>query len=156
MDWAIVLEATTIIGRRAKKLRVASATQHKHIVQRFTLSHRKTFLVVEEYNPRIHILLFCPQLYRYDPAGRLTPLEGEEIGWFIAEALAQKAPLRCPWYEPLHAVPADQVLNEPMLTDYDTLVVEPALSPPIIPAAVKHPGLFPSLNAPSVDNQPAN
>jgi hypothetical protein len=48
------------------------------------------------------------------------------------------------------------VLNEPMLSDYDTLVVEPALSPPIIPATVEHQGAFPSLNAPGVDNQSAN
>lgn len=155
-DWAILLEATTIIGTRANKLRVASATQQKNFVQRFTLSHRKTFLIVEEYNPRIHILLFCPQLYQYDEAGRLSPLEGEEIGRFIAQALAQKAPLRHPWYNPLHAVPAEPVLNEPMLSDYDTLVVEPALSAPIVPAAVEHQELVPSFNASGADDLPAN
>ena len=155
-DWAILLEATTIIGTRAKKLRVASAKQQKNVVRRFGLSHRKTFLVIEEYNPRIHILLFCPQLYMFDQGGRLSPLEGEEIGRFIAEALAQKTPLRCPWYDPRYGVPADSLLNEPMPSDYDTLVVEPVLSPPTIPEAVGDQGVFPSLNAPSVDNRPAS
>jgi hypothetical protein len=151
-DWAILLEASTIIGTRVKKLRVASVTQQKKVVQRFTLYRRKTFLVVEEYNPRIHILLFCPQLYQYDQAGRLSPLEGEEIGRFIAEALEQKAPLKCPWYNPRRATPVEAVLGEQMLSEYDTLVIEPALSPPIAPAAVDHQGNLPRLNAPGVDN----
>lgn len=144
-DWAILLEGTTIIGTRADKFRVVSATQQKNVVHRFTLWHRKTFLVIEEYNPRIHILLFCPQLYQYNQADRLSPLGGEEIGRFVAQALAQKAPLRHPWYNPLQAMPAEPVLNEPMLNDYDTLVVEPAPSIPLIPATVEHQGLVPRL-----------
>jgi hypothetical protein len=150
--WAILLEASTIIGTRAKKLRVASATQQKMVVQRFTLNHRKTFLIIEEYNPRIHILLFCPQLYQYDQAGRLSPLEGEEIGRFIADALEQKAPPKCPWYNPLHATPVEAVLNEQMPSEYDTLVIEPALSASIVPAAVDHQEVLPRLNAPGVDD----
>jgi hypothetical protein len=150
--WAVLLEASTIIGTRAKKLRVASATQRKEVVRRFTLNHRKTFLVVEEYNPRIHILLFCPQLYQYDQAGRLSPLDGEEIGRFIAEALEQKAPPKCPWYNPLHATPVDAVLNEQMPSEYDTLVIEPALSPPLAPTAIDRQGVLTRLNAPSVDD----
>lgn len=149
--WAILLEASTIIGTRSGKLRVASATQQKNVVQRFTLNRRKIFLVIEEYNPRIHILLFCPQLYQYDQAGRLRALEGEEMGRFIAEALEKKAPLKCPWYNPLHATPAEAVLNEQMPSEYDTLVIEPALSPPIVPAAVDRQEGLPRLNAPSVD-----
>jgi hypothetical protein len=150
--WAILLEASTIVGARAKKLRVASATQQKKIVQRFTLNQRKTFLVIEEYNPRFHVLLFCPQLYQYDQAGRLSPLDGEGIGRFIAEALEQKAPAKCPWYNPLHATPVEAALNEQMPIEYDTLVVEPALSPPLVPSAVDHQGSRPRLNAPSVDH----
>jgi hypothetical protein len=150
--WAILLEASTIVGARAKKLRVASATQQKKVVQRFTLNHRKTFLVIEEYNPRIHVLLFCPQLYQYDQSGRLSPLDGEGIGRFIAEALEQKAPPKRPWYNPLHATPIEPVLNEQIPSEYDTLVIEPALSPPIVPSAVDHQGGLPRLNAPSVDD----
>jgi hypothetical protein len=155
-DWAILLETNTIIGTPVKKLRVARATQQKNVVRRFTWSHRKTFMVVEEYNPRIHILLFCPQLYQYDQAGRLRPLEGDEIGTFIAQALAQKTSLKCPWYNPAHAVPTEPALNEPMLSDYDTLVVEPALSPSIVPAVVERPGPVPSLNVSGADKLPAN
>jgi hypothetical protein len=150
--WAILLEASTIVGTRTKKLRVASATQQKKVVQRFTLNRRKTFLVIEEYSPRIHILLFCPQLYQYDQAGRLSPLNGEEIGRFIAEALEQKAPPKCPWYNPIHATPVEGVLSVQMPSEYDTLVIEPALSPPIVPNAVDHQAALPRLHAPSVDD----
>jgi hypothetical protein len=150
-DWAILLEATTIIGSRTKVLRVATTTQQKRIVQRFTLSGPKTFLIIEEYNPRIHILLFCPQLYQYDQSGRLIPLGGDEIGKFIAQALAKKVPLRCPWYGPAHASPIQPLLSEPMSGEYDTLVVEPALSASIVPAEVEHQSAVPSLNAPTLD-----
>jgi hypothetical protein len=163
-DWAVLLEATTIVGPRANKFRVSSATQEKNVVQRLAWSrgetflagsHRRTFMVIEDYNPRIHVLLFCPQLYQCDQTGRLSPLNGEEIGRFIAQALAQKAPQRHPWYNPLHAVPTEPVFNEPMPGDYDTLVVEPALSAPLVPAAVEHQDLIPSLNAHSVESLPA-
>jgi hypothetical protein len=37
------------------------------------------FLDVEGYDPRIHAVYFCPQLYKYDTDKALMLLDGEEI-----------------------------------------------------------------------------
>ena len=39
-------------------------------------------------DPRIHAVYFCPQLYKYDADKKLIPLQGEEMGQMIAQALA--------------------------------------------------------------------
>ena len=66
-DWLILLEANTIVGASTDKLRVAQATQERKIVtKRAGLLRKKHFLVVEGYDPRIHAIYFCPQLYTYD------------------------------------------------------------------------------------------
>jgi hypothetical protein len=44
-------------------------------------------LDVERYDPPIHVVYFCPQLYKHDPDKMLVPLQGEEIGKLIAQAL---------------------------------------------------------------------
>ena len=83
-DWVILLEAGTIIGPTPQRIRVARWMQEKKIVKKYDMFLRtKYFIVVEGYNPRIHALYFCPQLFRHD-SGRLVPLEGEEVGLFIA------------------------------------------------------------------------
>jgi len=62
-DWIILLEAGTIIGPSTEKLRVAKATMEKRIVRKYNIFLRKRhYLVLEEYDPRIHALYFCPQL----------------------------------------------------------------------------------------------
>jgi hypothetical protein len=79
-DWVILLEAGTIVGRPTEKLRVAAATLEKKIVTRRNIFLRKThYLVLPEYDPRIHAFYFCPQLYKLDSTNKLIPLEGEEI-----------------------------------------------------------------------------
>ena len=55
---------------------------------------RKHFLVLEGYDPRIHALYYCPQLYKYDGEKRLVPLEGEEIGRLVAKAVQNGARLQ--------------------------------------------------------------
>ena len=86
-DWIILLEAGTIVGPSPDKLRVARSTQEKKIVKKYDLLLRaKHFLYVEGYDPRIHAVYFCPQLYKYDPDKKLVPLQGEEIGKLIAQA----------------------------------------------------------------------
>ena len=77
-DWVILLEAGTIIGPTPQRIRVARWMQEKKIVKKYDM-FPKYFIVVEGYNPRIHALYFCPQLFRHD-SGRLVPLEGEEVG----------------------------------------------------------------------------
>ena len=86
-DWVILLEAGTIVGPSPERLRVARATLEKKVVKKYNILLRAAhFLVVEGYDPRIHAMYFCPQLYRYDPDKKLVPLQGEEIGRLIADA----------------------------------------------------------------------
>ena len=96
-EWIIVLEAGTIVGPSPDKLRVAVATLERKIVKKFDILLRaKRYLVVDGYDPRIHALYFCPQLYKSDSDGTLVALEGEEIGKLLAKlvegAVAQKQP----------------------------------------------------------------
>jgi hypothetical protein len=123
-DWVILLEAGTIVGPSPDKLRVARSTQEKKIVKRYNLFLRaKHFLDVEGYDPRIHAVYFCPQLYKYDPDKKLVPLQGEEMGRLIAQALAGGVKARRPWYEPSEKLPDQSVVNTPN-DQFETLVVE--------------------------------
>ena len=123
-DWVILLEAGTIVGPSPDKLRVARSTQEKKIVKRYNLFLRaKHFLDVEGYDPRIHAVYFCPQLYKYDPDKKLVPLQGEEMGRLIAQALACGVKARRPWYEPSEKLPDQPVVNTPN-DQFETLVVE--------------------------------
>jgi len=123
-DWVILLEAGTIVGPSPDKLRVAKSTLEKKIVKRYDLLLRaKHFLNVEGYDPRIHAVYFCPQLYKYDPDKKLVPLQGEEIGRLIAQALASGVKERRPWYEPSEKLPDQPIINTPK-DQFETLVVE--------------------------------
>jgi hypothetical protein len=82
------------------------------------------FLVVEGYDPRIHAVYFCPQLYKYDSEKKLVPLQGDEIGRLIAKALEGGIVIRRPWYEPAEKLPDQSIISVPLQTDYDSLVVE--------------------------------
>lgn len=66
-DWVILLEAGTIIGPSPERLRVARSTLERKIVKKYNfLLKAKHYLVLEGYDPRIHAVFFCPQLYKYD------------------------------------------------------------------------------------------
>jgi hypothetical protein len=124
-DWVIVLEAGTIIGPSPEKLRVASATVERKVVKRFTsLFKSGRFLVLEGYDPRIHSVYFCPQLYRHDPDKKLVPLSGEEIGELIARALEGGVRQRRPWFEPSEKIPDVPIIAASMETEFDSVVVE--------------------------------
>jgi hypothetical protein len=124
-DWIVLLEAGTIVGPSPERLRVARSTQERKIVTKFNILLKAThFLVVEGYNPRIHAVYFCPQLYRYDHDKKLVPLQGEEIGRLIAQAHEDKVRERRPWYEPSEKAPDQSIISAPMLTEFDTVVVE--------------------------------
>jgi hypothetical protein len=124
-DWVILLEAGTIVGPSPERLRVARSTLERKIVKKYNILMRAAhFLVVEGYDPRIHAVYFCPQLFRYDPDKKLVPLQGEEIGRLIAQALESGVNERRPWYEPSEKMPDQPILSAPMQTDYDTVVVE--------------------------------
>jgi len=86
------------------------------------------------FNPRIHALYFCPQLFRYDDGDRLVPLEGEEIGQLIARAVEAGATERRPWYEPTDKLPEEPLIKSATLGEFDTLVVEMPLKQESLPA----------------------
>src|SRR3954467_15656858 len=77
-DWVILLEAGTIVGPSPERLRVARTTLERKIVTKHSILFKaQDFLVVEGYDPRIHALFFCPQLYKYDADKKLVPLQGD-------------------------------------------------------------------------------
>ena len=123
-DWIVLLEAGTIVGPTPDKLRVARSTQERKIVKKYDIFLRATyFLDLEGYDPRVHVVYFCPQLYKYDPDKKLVPLQGEEIGRLIAHALQGGINERRPWYEPSEKLPAQPVINTPK-AEFESLVVD--------------------------------
>ena len=124
-DWLVVLEAATIVGPSPGKLRVARTTQERKIVKTYNLRMEpEYYLEVEGYDPRIHAVYFCPQLYRYDSDKKLVPLHGEEIGKLIAQAMESGIRDRRPWYAPSDDLPDDPAINGTIESELDTLVVE--------------------------------
>ena len=134
-DWIVVLEAGTITGPTPSKLRVAGATQERTVVKKYDmLMKAQHYLVVDGYNPRIHALYFCPQLYKHDSDRQLVPLQGEEIGALIAQSVERGVNDRRPWYEPAEQFPEQRVIDAPPLTDFDSVVVEMPHAPSSIAA----------------------
>ena len=128
-DWIIVLEAGTIVGPSPDRLRVARATLEKNIVKKYNVLLRpKYYLVVEGYDPRIHALYFCPQLYRSDSDGNLVALQGEEIGRLLAKLVEGAAAQKRPWYDPAEKSPTEPIISTTALSDLDSLVVDSPLS----------------------------
>ena len=124
-DWVILLEAGTIVGPSPERLRVARSTLERKIIKKYNvLMQAKHFLVMDGYDPRIHALYFCPQLFKYDPEKKLVPLQGEEIGRLIAQALESGVNERRPWYEPSEKPPQQPVISAQMPSEFDTVVVE--------------------------------
>jgi hypothetical protein len=126
-DWVILLEAGTIVGPSPERLRVARSTLDRKIVTRYSLFRRaRHFLELEGYDPRIHAVYFCPQLYRYDSDKKLVPLQGDEIGRLIAQSLEAGVAERRPWYGPSEKMPAQPIINPAGATEFDTVVVDMA------------------------------
>src|SRR5437667_7392217 len=124
-DWLILLEAGTIVGPSPERLRVARSTLERKIVKKYNIFLRaQHFLVVDGYDPRIHTMYFCPQLYRYDPDKKLVPLQGEEIGKLIAQSLESGVVERRPWYEPSEKLPDQPIISTPAQSEFDTVVVD--------------------------------
>jgi hypothetical protein len=129
-DWIILLEAGTIVGPSPEKLRVALATTEKKLVAKYDILFRKKhFLIVEGYDPRIHALYFCPQLYKRDADGKLVALGGDEIGKLVAKSIEDGVVKKQPWYHPSNELPPEPIISPSAKTDFDTLVVDfPAVS----------------------------
>ena len=90
-DWVILLEAGTIVGPSPERIRVARSALERKIVKKYNIWFQpEHFLVVEGYDPRIHGVYFCPQLYKYDSEKKLVPLQGDEIGRFDRERAGRR------------------------------------------------------------------
>ncbi|MBR0938513.1 hypothetical protein [Bradyrhizobium jicamae] len=125
-DWLVLLEAATVVGQDRDKLRVALTTQDRKLVKKRRLFRKpEYFLVLDGYDPRIHALYFCPQLYKNED-GSLVPLSGPEIGQLMAQALEGGAIEKSPWYEPADCVPKDPVIKASPGMEFDSLVVDAA------------------------------
>ena len=124
-DWIVLLEAGTIVNRSVEKLRVAAATLEKKIVTKYNIFlRRKHFLVLEGYDPRIHALYFCPQLYKLDSDDKPAPLDGEEIGRLLAQSVRDGVVEKQPWYEPSETLPRGPIIATSVNTHFDSLIVE--------------------------------
>ena len=124
-DWVILLEAGTIVGPSPERLRVARSTLERKVVKKYDSWFRSGyFLIIDGYDPRIHAVYFCPQLYRYDADKKLVPLQGEEICKLIAHAVEGGIAERRPWYEPSEKLPNRPVISTPIQTEFDSLVVD--------------------------------
>jgi hypothetical protein len=124
-DWIVLLEAGTIVGRSAEKLRVAMATLERKIVTKYNIFLRKRhFLVLEAYDPRIHALYFCPQLYKLDSDNKPVALDGDEIGKLLAQSVRDGVVEKQPWYEPSETLPREPIIANTMKTSFDSLIVE--------------------------------
>jgi hypothetical protein len=125
-DWIILLEAGTIVGSSAEVLRVALATKERKIAKKYSaLFQRKYFLVLEGYDPRIHAVYFCPQLYRMDSDKQLVALEGEQIGQLLAQSVQGGVAKREPWYEPSNGIPPERLITNIRKADFDTVIIDP-------------------------------
>ena len=123
--WLIVLEAGTIVGPSPGKLRVVRATQERKLVKKYNLLLRpEYYLEMEGFDPRVHAVYFCPQLYKRDSANNLLPLHGEEIGNLIAQALESRIEERRPWYLPSDNLPTEPAIDGSIEPELDTLVVD--------------------------------
>jgi hypothetical protein len=80
--------------------------------------------VLEGYDPRIHALYYCPQLYRHDADKKLVPLEGEEIGKLVAQAVQNGVVEKQPWYPPSEMLPSSPIVDGNMKLDFDSVVVD--------------------------------
>jgi hypothetical protein len=78
---------------------------------------------LEGYDPRIHALYFCPQLYKYNSDRQLVALEGEEIGRLLAQSVKDGVMKKLPWYEPSNNSPPEPVISPTTKTDFDTMII---------------------------------
>jgi hypothetical protein len=128
-DWIILLEAGTIVGPSAEKLRVATATLERKIVKKYNALLRKQhFLVLDGYDPRIHTLYFCPQLYKVNSDNKLVPLEGEEIGKLVAQSVRDGVVEKRPFYEPEEASPGKPIDATNVSHHFDSLTIREAVT----------------------------
>ena len=122
-DWVVLLEAGTIVGASPDRLRVAKSTLEKKIVKGYNFFLSDALPRCGRTRSTNSRRVFLSSLYKYDPDKKLIPLQGEEIGRLIAQALASGVKARRPWYEPLEKLTTQPVVSAPK-DQFDTLVVD--------------------------------
>jgi hypothetical protein len=128
-DWIILLEAGTIVGPSAEKLRVAAATLERKIVKKYNaFLQRQHYLVLDGFDPRIHTLYFCPQLYKLSSDNKLVPLEGDEIGKLVAQSVRDGVVEKRPFYEPEEASPGKPIDATNVSDHFDSLTIREAVT----------------------------
>jgi len=128
-DWIILLEAGTIVGPSAEKLRVAAATLERYIVKKYNeFFWRQHYLVLDAFDPRIHTLYFCPQLYKLSSDNKLVPLEGDEIGKLVAQSVRDGVVEKRPFYEPEEASPGKPIDATNVSDHFDSLTIREAVT----------------------------
>jgi hypothetical protein len=128
-DWIILLEAGTIVGPSAEKLRVAAATLERKIVKKYNAFFRRQhYLVLDGFDPRIHTLYFCPQLYKLSSDNKLVPLEGDEIGKLVAQSVRDGVVEKRPFYEPEEASPGKPIDATNVSDHFDSLTIREAVT----------------------------
>jgi len=128
-DWIILLEAGTIVGPSAEKLRVAAATLERKIVKKYNaFLRRQHYLVLDGFDPRIHTLYFCPQLYKLSSDNKLVPLEGDEIGKLVAQSVRDGVVEKRPFYEPEEASPGKPIDATNVSDHFDSLTIREAVT----------------------------
>lgn len=136
-DWLVLLEAATIVGHQRDKLRVALTTQERKLIKKRKFFRKpELFLVLDGYDPRIHALYFCPQLYKNED-GELVALSGQEIGQLMARALEGGAIEKPPWYAPSDGAPKEPVIKSSPEMEFDSLVVDAPSAKVNRPAALR-------------------
>jgi Mrp family chromosome partitioning ATPase len=136
-DWLILLEAATIVGHQREKLRVALTTQARKLIKKRKLFGKpELFLDLDGYDPRIHALYFCPQLYKNED-GELVALSGQEVGQLMARALEGGSIERPPWYEPSDGASKEPVIKSSHEMEFDSLVVDAPSAKANKPAALR-------------------
>ena len=128
-DWIILLEAGTIVGPSAEKLRVAAATLERKNVKKYNaFLRRQHYLVLDGFDPRIHTLYFCPQLYKLSSDNKLVPLEGDEIGKLVAQSVRDGVVEKRPFYEPEEASPGKPIDATNVSDHFDSLTIREAVT----------------------------
>ncbi len=111
---------------------MAVASLERKIVKKFNILLRaKHYLVVDGYDPRIHALYFCPQLYKSNSDGTLVALEGEEIGKLLAKLVEGAVAQKQPWYDPAEKSPNKSIISATPLADLDSVVVDTSARKPL-------------------------
>jgi hypothetical protein len=83
---------------------------------------KEYFVVLEGFDTQIHVLYFCPQLYKRATDGNLIALEGDEIGQLLVRAFCNGTVKRQLWYHPSDKLEIQPIIGKSTNIDLDTII----------------------------------